>query len=209
MLEYFKSIGWPHISLVAIVFFLILFKRDLGELIRRISSINKDGIRTDQFPEAQREKKKNDAAQELLDAIGQSIVIQEIEARITNEMNSRSLDTNTDSTKVLIRILAASQLLLEFEQIHSLIFGSQIFLLKKLNEVSGQGKPLLFISEYFENVKQHFPNELEFWDLEQYLSFLKSRLLITISDDNYHITNLGVEYITWMVRNGRPENKPL
>jgi len=80
-----------------------------------------------------------EAVQQLLDVIGSSVVIAEIEGRIKNELSERGLNTDGDTVKILIRHLAGTQILLSFEQIHSLIFGSQVFLLKKLNEVAGQG----------------------------------------------------------------------
>jgi len=99
--------------------------------------------------------------------------------------------------------------LLEFEQIHALIFGSQIFLLEQLNQVAGQGLPRVKIESHFENVRNLFKEELGTWSVEQYLGFLFNRLLITSKDDVYHVTNLGVEYLTWIARNGKTESKNL
>jgi hypothetical protein len=207
MIEFFKAISWPHTGLILGIIFLFLFKKDVALFIGRVKSIGKDGL-TASTPEAQRENKNNLAAQELLDAIGKSIVLKELEDRIRLDMDSRGLDTKGDSVELLIRQLAANQILLEFEQIHSLIFGSQIFLLKKLNEVCGQGKSKVFLDEHFKALQEIFPDALSNWSLDQYLSFLKSRSLILFDGDNFHITNLGVEYITWIARNGRQENKP-
>ena len=147
--------------------------------------------------------------QELLDAIGSSIVLQDLESRIKSDLIERGLEVKGDTIIVLIKQLAAARILLSFEQIHNLIFGSQIFLLKKLNEVAGQGKPKEFIDSHYQHVQELFSDQLGGWTLEQYLSFLLGRLLITIADNTYHITNFGVEYLTWIVRNGRREDNPL
>lgn len=141
--------------------------------------------------------------------IGDSIVLRDVEGRIKADLKERGLETDGDTIKVLIKHLGAAKILLEFEQIHNLIFGSQIFLLKKLNEVAGQGKPREFVAAHFEQIKSLFPELLGNWSLEQYLAFLLSRSLITIKGSIFHITNLGVEYLTWMIRNGRREDKPL
>ena len=79
-------------------------------------------------------------------------------------------------------------------QIHNLIFGSQILLLKKLNEVADQGKQKEFIDSHYQHVQELFSEQFGSWTLEQYLSFLLGRSLITIADNTYHITNFGVEY---------------
>ncbi len=186
-----------------------LFRSQLAGLLTRITSIDKSGIKAQPVPEAQREEKKKEAVQELLLAIGNSIVLQDIETRIRQDLQNRGLETDGDSPKVLIKHLAATKILLEFEQIHNLIFGSQIFLLKRLNEVAGQGKPEAFVVAHFEHVKTLFPSSFKDWNLAQYLEFLFTRFLILRNNDVYHITNLGVEYLTWIARNGRREDNPL
>ncbi len=209
MEEIIKSLSWPHLTFIFVVIFIFAFRKPLAGLISRVTQIDKSGVKTSSTPEAQREEQKKEAVQELLFAIGNSIVLQDVEGRIKTDLETRGLETEGDSTKVLIKYLAAAQILLEFEQIHNLIFGSQIFLLKKLNEVVGQGKPKEFVTTHFEQIKGPFPVELGSWTLEQYLSFLIGRSLLIVTEGIYHITNLGVEYLTWIARNGRREDKPL
>ena len=74
--------------------------------------------------------------------------------------------------------------------------------------MAGQGKSEEFIETYFLKVKDMF-KELQDWTSEQYLSFLIGRTLITVKDGQYHITNKGVELLTWMVRTGQREDRPL
>ena len=203
-IEILKSLGWPHFAFAFGVVFVLIFRRHLGALLDRITSIDRGGIKTQPVPEAQREEKKSEAAQELLDAIQHSIVLKDIETRIGAELQARELDTQSDTARVLIRHLAATRILLEFEQVQYFIFGSQIFLLKKLNEVAGQGQPKSFVTAHFKRLREDvFPDTFQDWTLEQYLAFLLGRQLILLSGDTYHITNLGVEYLTWMARNGR------
>jgi hypothetical protein len=155
-------------------------------------------------------KSDSDNVQELIERIGNSIVISEIEASIKDTLISKSLDIEGDTTKVLIRHLAGTQLLLIFEQIQASIFGSQIYLLKQMNVVKPNGLTELEISTHYEKVKQSFKDTFNDWHVEKYLAFLYSRALIT-KDENriVHITNLGVEYLTWIARNGMTEDKPL
>jgi len=209
MEEIIKSLSWSHLTFLFAVFFMLLFRKPLFGLISRITSIDKSGIKASQTPEAQREEQKKESVQELLLVIGDSIVLRDVEGRIKADLKGRGLETDGDTIKVLIKHLSAAKILLEFEQIHNLIFGSQIFLLKKLNEVARQGKPREFVAAHFEQIKSLFPELLGNWSAEQYLAFLLSRLLITIEGNVFHITNLGVEYLTWMIRNGRREDKPL
>ncbi len=209
MEEIIKAMGWPHFAFLFVVFFMLLFRKPLIGLISRITSIDKSGIKASQTPEAQREKQKKESVQQLLLAVGDSIVLRDIEGRIRADLKKKGLETEGDTIKVLIKHLAGTRMFLEFEQLHNLIFGSQIILLKKLNEVGEQGKPSEFVAKHFENVKGLFPKQLGNWSLEQYLGFLVGRSLIATKGNITHITNLGVEYLIWMVRNGKGEAKPL
>ena len=210
MPEIIAALGWPHFAFAFGVVFLLVFHAQLRALLGRITSIDKTGIRTQPNPEIQREDpKKIEAAQELLLAIGNTVVLQDIEGRIRNELTTRQLSVEGETTKVLIKYLAAAQVGLEFEQIQNLIFGSQIYLLKKLNQVTGQGQSLALIESHFEHVQKMFNDSFADWTLEKYLHFLFERQLIVLQNGRYHITNLGKEYLVWMARTGRAENNAL
>lgn len=209
MEEILKALGWPHFSFLFALAFVLLFRSQLAGLISRVTSIGKEGVKAAPTPEAQREKQRTEAVQELLLAIGDSIVLREVEGRIKSDLENRGLELEGDTVKVLIKHLAASKILLEFEQVHNLIFGSQIFLLKKLNEVAGQGQKREYVITHFERAKELFKPEFDDWSFEQYMAFLIGRSLVTVDVETYHITNLGVEYLTWLARSGRSENRPL
>lgn len=207
--EILKSLSWPHISLIFAVFFVLLFRKSLIGLFSRITSIDKSGIKTTATPEAQREEQKKEAVQELLNAIGHTVVLEKMESIIETDLVTRELDTNSDTAKVLIKNLAATQLLLGFEQVHNLIFGSQIFFLKQLNQVVGQGYPREKVEDHFKHVQELFPKELGSWSIDQYLSFLLERSLVISTNNDFHLTDLGVEYLIWIARNGKTENRIL
>ena len=119
------------------------------------------------------------------------------------------MQTTGDSIDVLIRHLAGPSLLLSFEQTHSQIFGSQLALLRLLNEMVGQGRSVTFIKDYFDHIKLSFPEAFDEWSVDQYLNYMFVNLLITQNENKIHITNKGVEYLTWIARNGIQDNKPL
>ena len=151
MKEILDAIKWYHLFFPFAFVFIFLFKNQLSDLISRITSIDEKGLKADPPPESQQEKTKttDEVVQQLLDSVGNSKVIQDQVKTIQEALEGEGLSTEGDSEKVLIKHLAGIQLLLAFEQIQSSIFGSQIILLKKLNEVAGQGireddAPLIF-----------------------------------------------------------------
>ncbi|MEH6556310.1 MAG: hypothetical protein V7708_00840 [Oceanicoccus sp.] len=202
-----SKVGWPHITLVFGLVFIWLFKTPISAFLSNVDSVSKDGISTKPSPEAQNEDQKKNGAEELL-AIEDSEVIKEIEASIVASLTEKKLETGSDTDKVLIRHLAITQLLLEYERIHGSIFGSQIFLLKRLNEVAGQGKPRGYIEEYYLSVQERH-DDFKDWEVDEYLYFLGQKSLITIVDDKYHISKKGVEYLIWLAKSGRNENRAL
>ena len=160
--------------------FMLLFRRELAGFISRVTSIDKSGVKASSTPEAQREKQKTEAVQELLLAIGDSIVLQDVEERIKSDLENRGLETKGDPVKVLIRHLAGVKVLLEFEQIHNMVFGSQIYLLKRLNEVAGQGQKREGIAAHVEHIKGIYKEEFADWSFDQYMAFLIRKALVTV-----------------------------
>jgi hypothetical protein len=73
-----QSIGWPHITLIFAIIFIILFRTSLANLFVRISSIKREGINIDLSPQKQ-DKEKREAAVEELMSTGDTIVIKDLE----------------------------------------------------------------------------------------------------------------------------------
>ncbi len=202
-----SKIGWPHIALIFGIIFIVMFKKPIANFLNRVDSVGKDGVKTNANPEAQNEDPAKANVEELL-AIGNSEVIAEIESAIVAELTEKGLDITGDTNKVLIKHLATTQLLLEYEQIHNSIFGSQIRLLKVLNEVAGQGKHEDYLLGYFLGVQEH-EGVLKEWNVNEYLHFLNERFLVTKIDAQYHISKKGVEYLIWITRVGKSEDRAL
>ncbi len=210
MPEIISALGWPHFAFAFCLVFMFVFKVQLRALLGRITSIDKTGIETQLDPEIQQEESKGiEAAKELLLAINNSVVLQVIEDRIKSELTTRQLVIEGETAEVLIKYLAAAEVALLFEQTQNLIFGSQIFLLKRLNEVAGQGQLPAMVDAHFLHIQKIFPEQFADWSLEKYLKFLHERGLIVYLNDRYHITHLGKEYLVWMARTGQVENKLL
>ncbi len=207
--EFIRSLESNHLMFIFALLFIIIFWRSLNKFISGITSIDKSGLKVGSAPEAQRKTEKKEAAEELLKAIDDSAVLKEMEDRIIIDLKKKGLDAEGDTISVLVKNLAVTQILLNFEQIYNLIFGSQISLLKKLNTVAGQGISKEKIQSHFDHIQKIYKEPLGDWSLERYLEFMFGKSLICNSDNKYLITNLGVEYLIWMARNGKPEIKGL
>ena len=208
MTSMIATLGWPHVSLLFAIIFIVIFYKPLKEFITRIKSVGKSGLDTEPMPKAQNEEARQKAVEELM-KLGDSALLLEIENLILADLKARGLETNSDSTKVLTRHLAATQLALDFEQVYNSIFGSQISLLKRLNEVIGQGLGKDQMEEFFASIQEPYTEGLGAWILDDYLRFLFGHTLLTVSDGRYHITVKGVEFLVWLIKTGHSERRPL
>lgn len=207
--EILGAVETPHLVFLFGLVFVLLFRAPLSDLIRRIRSIDRRGLTAGPDPNAQREEANPEAVHELLEIVGNTPVITDLEERIRADLDARQIGYDSNSARVLIRHLAGTQLLLYLEQVHASIFGSQIQLLKRLNEVAGQGQSEKYVQDFIDNIKSMYPDSLGDWSHEDYLQFLLNQGLVFVQEDRLHITDFGVEYLTWIVRSGRAENRAL
>jgi len=200
-----ESIGWSQGVLIIALFCIFIFKKEIADKIKTIKSVSKDGILMDQNQEIKNTNVKSNNNDDLLGNID-SIVIKQQKEIIKKDLLDRNLSVNTpETTDILIHQLAISQLKLNFEKIYNIIFGTQIHLLKKLNE---NPKHPDYVESYSQGVIDNH-QEMANWDINNYLNFLfENALIIFNKEDNvYAITNYGHEFLLWLLETGNNEDK--
>lgn len=134
-------------------------------------------------------------------------VIKKQEDRIRADLTVRKLDFNNPTAGVLIRHLAASQVLRFFDNTYNTLFGSQIRLLRLLDQ-SKEGLPENVVQEFFVAI-QNANAALSTWDLVGYIKYLMSQGLVDKIDQTFRITKLGEEFLIWLSKSGNNENRAL
>lgn len=206
VIEIIKNLGWPHFTFIFAIIFIFVFKPQIGSFISRIRSVGKKGIKADALPEAQYDETRKQVVEELMN-LGDTPLLIEVEALIREDLKSRELEYQGDTVSILIRHLAATKIAYAFEQAYNSIFGSQIYLLKQLHQVAGEGVTRKYIQSYFDKVLKLYPEELKTWDTDQYLRYLFLVEFITLQDNKYHITIKGTEFLIWLTKYARSEDK--
>jgi hypothetical protein len=158
--------------------------------------------------QAQEPVNEQEEVRKLMDIATSPALLRQDEA-IRKDLAGRGFDTTGSTVTVLIRHLATARVLLVAERIYRTIFGSQIFLLKLLNEAPGKTLPVERVKAHFDAVKEAFPKVFEGWKIDTYLNFLISWELIRRDGDTYAITEYGSEFLTWMVAMALPEKGKL
>jgi hypothetical protein len=186
---------------------LLIFKQQCASFLGRLRSVGKDGLKAGPSAEQpSQEADKLKQAQQLVQVFDSPVLL-EREKNIKNDLQKRGLQHEGETIDVLVRYLAQSQLINTFEEAYRTIFGSQIFLLKLANQSRGSGLMAYAVAAHFTNVQKSFAPVFDQWTPEQYVAFLLSTGLLTSGSNAYYITNLGVDFLEWMVKAGIPEQR--
>ena len=93
-------------------------------------------------------------------------------------------------------------MILSFEKIYNIIFGSQLYILERVNTTSNETKESLKI--YYDNAQRASPEFYSTYAYDDYFNFLVSNELIIADDSgNYGITWLGRDFLKYIVENGK------
>ncbi|MFH1956981.1 MAG: hypothetical protein ABIJ15_00715 [bacterium] len=154
------------------------------------------------------EAKESDADIKDLMEYGEGFqIIKKLEEKIKEDLRVRKVSNSDKKAEVLIHQLAAAQVLTWFEKTYYMLFGSQIALLKSLNETPS-GLTKHFISyRFFETVRNQYPKAFLSWSVDNYLNFLITSNLILPENDKLVITVVGREFLTWLTKSGYSEFK--
>jgi hypothetical protein len=219
-----KYLSWPVAFIIVAIFAILLFRRTFQELLQRGGlKIGKDLLSidvataaaavSDQSETAPIEKSLSinpdsepDPRLAQVKRPNVSVIIREQEARIRADLDKLKLEDN-EAVELLIQHLASTQLFLAAERLYRIIFGSQISVLKHLNLNSPANR--VKMQTFYDEAKEKYPQIYEPYPFEAYINFLKTQNLVNTPDDiNYSITQLGKEFLQWMVVEGRTEEKP-
>ena len=121
---------WPIVVFVLGIFFLLLFRPQIGKLIDRTKEVAKLGIKTyETQPPPPNEEKK-----ELMEFYRsfESPLIKEWEAIVIDSLRQRKIEAPDDREKALLRLTAQSALLFFLERAYAAIWASQVACLRYL-----------------------------------------------------------------------------
>lgn len=144
---------------------------------------------------------------DLLKYGGDFDIISDQEKIIERDMTKRGLNHEGQTTKVLVRQLAACQVINWFDRTYQDIFGSQIELLKKADCEGGLDN--VSASNIFSQAKKQFPAILGVWSFDQYLKYLLESNLLEQTQNGFITTKRGSEFIKILSSSGYSAEKNL
>lgn len=200
VVELAKAIAWP--ASVLLIFFVL--REPIATLLSRIRNLSAAGVEVGLEPK-----------QEKLSANSDPAIISKVSDEKTEAFRALEELIRKDLTKIdpanreelLINQLTGEKLLRHFTSTYSQIFGSQIALLRSL-EQSEKGMSLVELENYFKEVQSRYP-ELKDWDSIQYVRFLEGSRLLNKENGAIILTDIGADFLKWITSTGLSEARGL
>jgi hypothetical protein len=201
-----EYLAWPAVVLVLGLVALFMFKRNIAGRIDKIQKIERIGVSMGAEQTQAVSETKRSGFQELMDSTSSPLLRQQ-ESKIRDDLNARGVTNEQEIIKVLTRAAAGLWLVIRWEQLDRIIFGSQLMMLIALN-ASALGLSVEQIGEFYKVAKNQFPAAYENYLFEQWLGFLVSQGLISKGGNGYQVTLDGKEFMSWLVQAGRTQPHP-
>lgn len=197
-----------QLILVLGLVFIFVFRQNIKRMLDRTKQIGKNGVIFEpaQNPPPTTILENQNKSQQILQGLTTLPTINTNLSIVDKYIASQPTQDPQETINFLKRDLADVYFILRCERVYGIIFGSQIQLLKLLQK-SPFGLNQQAIDGYFNDAAKIYTEHGDF-DSNKYMQFLIQAELIMISDDTYHITTFGSDFLTWLQRSGSSENKP-
>lgn len=176
-LDFIYKISGPIIA-IAVIGLIVLFRKDLGHFISRNISKIRGKVAGQEF-EIDLNKLKESQSEAVKVALPKKL----------------AEESNPEIEKLKKE--------LEFEKIYSIIFGSQVDILKKIRDGNGSAGKGLVVFE-FVHLKQFYPI-YNSWSVDEFLGILLNNKLIVenqnIEKTSYQITQKGLDFLKYIEEN--------
>lgn len=203
LLDFLSTISWP---IVALVVFLSL-KTPIKNFINNIKKFTYGGtgIETN-FANKQIEEDSlaeilgdNQDASYLDKFLGKfsDYTLQSTDEIIKKDTQITNIEGFQNKYDRIYKYAKFLIIIRSFEKIHNIIYGSQIRLLQRLNYSQTETKDELKL--YYDNAVKNNPDGYKNYSYENYLNFLVTCEFIIINEENVSITDMGKDFLRYIV----------
>lgn len=217
------ELNWPAVVLVLGLASLVLFRGAFTRLIERTEKV-KDWLHAPKQPSVPASTDQTLPTRDLIqeqrslevltqDFNNQLLLIQE--ESIRTDLATHGFTADGACEKVLVKHLAATQIVLTFEKVYAVLYGSQLQALRWLNSQPA-GVHADALKPFYEQAVNAWPAMYQNVDFRSWLSFLAGQGLITESEASsltgdeeeafgVTITVMGREFLAYLVNGGRAD----
>jgi len=201
MKDIIAAINWPGVTLLLGGLALIIFRAQIRLLLNRTKKLSPGGLETYDTQQKGTSTDTKAEVDKFMSSYDNPVLLEQ-EAAIRTDLTNRNLIGSPENEKVLVRALAATQIVLHFERAYQSIWASQIMILIYLNSQS-EGANNNEVKKYYDGARERFPDMYKTYTFENYMAFLESFLLVTRTGDKWNITKGGREFLKFMIDTGK------
>ena len=198
--------AWPIAVVVFGVFFLLLFQKQIRQLLGRATSFGKEGLRFHKdgdraYEDAQHSAKRPDALTEFFEEL-ETPLFREVESEIEEYMQTRGVTDPADVKKVLVKMLARAAIFGNFQVVQNGIFASQFNALSFLNAQAAPTTKATLKSLFYDKAVANFQKTYENRTFGEWLGYLQGQALVIETEEGMLLSYRGREFLIWRVDNG-------
>jgi hypothetical protein len=196
------TLAWPIVTLVFALFFTAFFRRQIGELIGRVTGLW--GVKAE-LPASQpkpREISKELPSSPLASPSGiQQVDVSPLQApvfaHVENELTKLALSTELER-KYLIRTVVQARFLTHYMRAARFVFGSQLQLMTQANG-SGGPVPITHAKDIYKSAARQHRDLYRNFAFETWLRFLTDNNFIEVQQEKVVVTDLGRDFMNYLV----------
>lgn len=197
-----------------VIAIVLILRKQINSLIERINKIGFAGIaaeatqqkqKTDDIATREQQKKSGKDFDKTLGMFSDSTV-EYIAKIVEGESQASEIKDATERAESLKKYSQLLYLILSFERLYSITFGSQLFILDRVNTTHNETQETL--KRYYNEAEKIYPEFYSSYPYEEYFKFLTNNSLIVISENNICTISLyGRDFLKFLVEQGKPLNK--
>jgi hypothetical protein len=203
---------WPVSVLIFCLIVVIVFRKRIAPIFDKIGPaidrLKKAGpIELTSTPPSQQAIDVRAKSEKIFHPLDNPL-LKERETAIRRDIETLFPSNVTDRVDSLITHLAATQLVLAFESINKLIWGSQLELLLHVNS-SFNGVVVDDLKIFYEKAAAAHSAGLKDYPFDNYLGFLVNSGLLIRTNGRVYITPFAKEFLAHLARTGATYGRPL
>lgn len=207
---------WPIAVIATVIIVILLLKKTIQDLLSRITRLKYGETVAEVSQIRQDINEKKLLVQNQADKPNENIektlglfsvpTLARVKSLVENESKINEFSDDATKFQALVKYSQALYLILSFERLYNIIFGSQLSLLSFVNSTDTQSKAELEV--FYNNAREKYPDFFDTYSYDDYLDFLLSQeLLIVNPDASFAITWLGRDFLKYLVETGKTIHK--
>lgn len=216
-------ITYPLVLLIVSILVLFVFRKNIRNLIDRSHKIGPAGLEATAVAPSQQLAQdaqnqtdvakipvKSGSFEEFQQAIGPYRFSM---AAAKSEQFKKEVDIAAYTTEqlrsMMVDLAGIVMVVVEFENIYALIFGSQILALHDLNGVFTVGRHLSELKPTYDAITTQTPEFYKDYSFDHWLGFLINKDLVQLDQNGVvKLTVNGRDFLRWLVLAGKSNSKP-